>query len=67
MYEDYMLKEDNEQPTAIRETLSSYLVDNTFNFKELNITKKQLQNINQIYIVACGTAMHAGFSHKKYN
>ena len=59
-----MLKEIYEQPTAIRETLSSYLVDNTFNFKELNITKKQLQNINQIYIVACGTAMHAGLATK---
>lgn len=63
-YEDYMLKEIYEQPTAIRETISSYLVDNTFNFKELNITKKQLQNINQIYIVACGTAMHAGLATK---
>ena len=63
-YEDYMLKEIYEQPTAIRETIGSRLDGNTCNFDELNLDKKYLSSINQIYIVACGTAMHAGLSVK---
>ena len=63
-YEDYMLKEIYEQPTAIRETIGSRLDGNTCNFDELNLDKNYLSSINQIYIVACGTAMHAGLSIK---
>ena len=63
-YEDYMLKEIYEQPTAIRETIGSRLDGDICNFDELNLDKKYLSSINQIYIVACGTAMHAGLSVK---
>ena len=64
-YEDYMLKEIYEQPNAVRETIGSRLPENeTCNFEDLNITKEILSNINKIYIVACGTAMHAGLSGK---
>ena len=63
-YEDYMLKEIYEQPTAIRETIGSRLDGKLCNFNELNLDKKYLSSINQIYIVACGTAMHAGLSVK---
>ena len=63
-YEDYMLKEIYEQPTAIRETIGSRLDGNICNFNELNFSKEYLSSINQIYIVACGTAMHAGLSVK---
>ena len=63
-YEDYMLKEIYEQPTAIRETIGSRLDSNICNFDELNLDKNYLSSINQIYIVACGTAMHAGLSIK---
>lgn len=63
-YDDYMLKEIYEQPTAIRETIGSRLDSNICNFDELNLDKNYLSNINQIYIVACGTAMHAGLSVK---
>lgn len=64
-YEDYMLKEIFEQPNAIRETIGSRLPENEpCNFEDLNFTKEFLSSINKIYIVACGTAMHAGLTGK---
>ena len=64
-FEDYMLKEIFEQPTAIRETIGSRLPENEpCNFDDLKFTKGFLSKINKIYIVACGTAMHAGRSGK---
>lgn len=60
-YEDYMLKEIFEQPRAISETLAGRIILNDkCNFLDLNIDKKYLKQVNKIYIVACGTAMHAG-------
>ena len=64
-YDDYMLKEIYEQPTAIRETIGSKLTENSkCEFEDLTFTKEYLQSINKIYIVACGTAMHAGLAGK---
>ena len=64
-YDDYMLKEIYEQPTAIRETIGSKLTENgKCEFEDLTFTKEYLKNINKIYIVACGTAMHAGLAGK---
>lgn len=64
-YEDYMLKEIYEQPDSIRKTINSRLLDNgTFNFNDLEFPKGYLNSVNKIYIVACGTAMHAGLSVK---
>ena len=64
-FEDYMLKEIHEQPNAIRETIGSRLPeDELCNFDDLNFTKTFLSTINKIYIVACGTAMHAGLTGK---
>ena len=64
-FDDYMLKEIFEQPTAIRETIGSRLPENeSCNFDDLKFTKEFLSKINKIYIVACGTAMHAGLSGK---
>ena len=64
-YEDFMLKEIFEQPAAIRETVGAKLNQGTkCTFNELNFTKESLSKINKIYIVACGTAMHAGLVGK---
>lgn len=64
-FDDYMLKEIFEQPTAIRETIGSRLPENELcNFDDLKFTKEFLSQINKIYIIACGTAMHAGLSGK---
>lgn len=60
-YADFMLKEIYEQPKAIRETIGSkFNSENDINLDiNLDFTK-----FNKIYIVACGTAMHAGLATK---
>ena len=64
-YDDFMLKEIYEQPSAVRETIGSRISnDLKCEIEELKFSKKQLQEITKIYIVACGTAMHAGLSGK---
>ena len=64
-YDDFMLKEIYEQPTAIRETIGAKLNEGSkCEFEALNFTKEYLQSINKIYLVACGTAMHAGLAAK---
>lgn len=64
-FEDFMLKEIFEQPIAVRRTLGDRIVlDSNTKFDELGFTKEFLQGLNRIYIVACGTAMHAGLIGK---
>ena len=63
-FEDYMLKEIFEQPKAIRETIGTSLNGESITFDGLSLDKNFLKTINQIYIVACGTAMHAGLAVK---
>ena len=64
-FEDYMLKEIFEQPTAIRETIGSrFRLGEKCSFDDIEISKDYLENINKIFIVACGTAMHAGLVGK---
>ena len=61
-YEDYMLKEIFEQPTAIRETIgTSFNSDGTIS---LPLDGLDFSKFNKIYIIACGTAMHAGIATK---
>ena len=64
-YEDYMLKEIFEQPNSIRETVGSRLkLNEPCRFADLDISADYLKNVNKIFIVACGTAMHAGLVGK---
>jgi len=60
-YEHFMLKEIHEQPKAIRDTMTSRIVlGEPITLDDIYITKEQIQNLDKIYIVACGTAYHAG-------
>lgn len=59
-YEHFMLKEIHEQPTAIKTTISPRISDGLPNLVECGITLEKLRSYNQIFVVACGTAMHAG-------
>ena len=63
-YDDFMLKEIYEQPNAIRETIGSKLSENKISFNDFSISKEYLQSLNKLYIVACGTAMNAGYTVK---
>lgn len=67
-FEHFMLKEIYEQPKAIRETMRGRLgkEEGVINFPELNWTKADFAGIKKIYIVACGTAYHAGMVGKYY-
>lgn len=60
-YEDYMLKEIYEQPISIQNTYNKFMIDTNISFPNINI---DISNINNIYIVACGTAMHSGLCGK---
>ena len=63
-YEDYMLKEIYEQATSTRETVGTRFQGPKTAFEELDFTKEYLSSLTRIYIVACGTAMHAGLAGK---
>lgn len=58
-YEHFMLKEIHEQPDAIRKTLSGRIKDARVDFSDLDFDEI-LQNTKKIFMVACGTAYHAG-------
>lgn len=63
-YEHFMLKEINEQPTAIKTTIAPRIQAGMPYLEESGLTKEMLMNFRRIYIVACGTAMHAGLVGK---
>ena len=64
-YEDYMLKEIHEQPKALEESLAGIVFNNKpIQFMNLSLDKDYLKELCNIYIVACGTAMHAGLTGK---
>lgn len=60
-YEDFMLKEIHEQPKAIKDTMTSrVMLDKPVCLDNINLGKEDLEEIDKIYIVACGTAYNAG-------
>lgn len=61
-YPHFMLKEIHEQPRAFKDTLTGRLDLEKHEVKldDIKITKEDLQKIEKIFIVACGTAYHAG-------
>lgn len=64
-YDHFMLKEIHEQPAVIRETLLNRLnSDDSIKLDDISMTKEDIENFNKIYIVACGTAYHAGLVGK---
>ncbi len=64
-YEHFMLKEIHEQPKGIYETINRRLnEDGSINLDGIAMTKEDIENFNKVYIVACGTAYHAGLVGK---
>lgn len=63
-FDSFMMKEIHEQPKAVRDTLTGKIVDGKVTFEDFKLTKEELQGIDRIYIVACGTAYHAGLMGK---
>ena len=67
-YEHFMLKEIHDQPKAVRDTMSQRITADkkAISFEELAWDADYLNSFNKIYIVACGTAYHAGLVGKYY-
>ena len=59
-FEHFMMKEIYEQPKAIRDTINSVVRDGKIDLSGVGITEEEIQKLQQIYIVACGSAYHVG-------
>lgn len=71
-YDYFMHKEIHEQPKALRDTMTSRISSENEDIvlDQIKLGKEEMAKINKVYIVACGTAFHAGligkFSIEKY-
>ena len=63
-YPHFMIKEIHEQPTAVKTTIMPRIEDGLPDLSECGITYGMLRRLKNIFIVACGTAMHAGMVGK---
>lgn len=59
-FEHFMMKEIHEQPKAVQDTLSSVIKNNGIDLSSVEITEEEIQQFEQVYIVACGSAWHVG-------
>ena len=59
-FEHFMMKEIHEQPKAVRDTINSVVRDGKIDLGGVGITEEEIQKLQQIYIVACGSAYHVG-------
>ena len=63
-YEYFMLKEIQEQPQAVADTLMGHLVDGEIVLDEQRLSAQDLRDIDKVFVVACGTAYHSGLVAK---
>ena len=61
-FEHFMMKEIHEQPKAVQDTLSSVVKDGQIDLSEIGLSDENIQDIDQIYIIACGSAYHVGMA-----
>lgn len=59
-FEHFMMKEIHEQPKAAQDTLNSVVKNGTIDLSECGLTEERIKSVGHIYIVACGSAYHAG-------
>ena len=59
-YEHFMMKEIHEQPKAVSDTLNSVIKDGKIDLSAVGLTEEEIKRIEQVYIVACGSAWHVG-------
>lgn len=63
-YDHFMLKEIFEQPKALKDTMTGRLEEQKVILQEVNLTAEEVKDIRKVFIVACGTAWHAGLVGK---
>ena len=63
-YEHFMMKEIEEQPKALRDTISPRIKDGRIVLDDISMTEEDIKNLRKIYVVACGSAYHVGYVGK---
>ncbi len=63
-YEYFMLKEMNEQPKTVTDTLNPRLKNGDIVIEELGMSDEEIRSLRKIHIVACGSAYHTGITGK---
>lgn len=61
-FEHFMIKEIHEQPKAVLDTLNSVINNGNIDLSAVGISDKRIKEIEQIYVVACGSAWHVGMA-----
>ena len=64
-FEYFMLKEIEEQPDAVADTLRGHLVGGDIVLDEQRLERQELRDVDKVFIVACGTAYHSGLIGKQ--
>jgi glucosamine--fructose-6-phosphate aminotransferase (isomerizing) len=64
-YDYFMLKEIEEQPAAVADTLRGHLVGGTIVLDEQRLDNQELRDVDKVFVVACGTAYHSGLIGKQ--
>jgi glutamine---fructose-6-phosphate transaminase (isomerizing) len=64
-FDYFMLKEIQEQPDAVANTLRGHLIDGSIVLDEQRLDSQELREIHKVFVVACGTAYHAGLIGKQ--
>lgn len=59
-----MLKEIHEQPRVVRDTLAGRMSGHEISIDELTLTRQELNFIDRVYLIGCGTSYHAGLIAK---
>jgi glutamine---fructose-6-phosphate transaminase (isomerizing) len=63
-FDDFMLKEIHEQPSAIRDTIRGRTRGGVHRLDELRMSEQEIRAVRKVYVVACGTAYHSGLVAK---
>jgi len=63
-FDYFMLKEIEEQPSAVANTLRGHLLDGQVVLDEQRVDKQELRDVDKVFVVACGTAFHSGLIAK---
>lgn len=60
----FMLKEIEEQPEALANTLRGHFSEGRIVLDEQRMTDQDLRDVDKVFVVACGTAYHSGLLAK---
>jgi len=64
-YDYFMLKEIDEQPAAVADTLRGHLLNGQIVLDEQRLDAQELRDVDKVFVVACGSSFHAGLIGKQ--